>query len=83
MADNKNQSALNLGQNINQVGTNLINTASSDAWGSLGNKSDKSKSRTINGMDASQLSDEDFKALKASQKRNSTMYDSDFWGLIG
>ena len=46
MLEGKNQSALNLGQNFNQVGTNLINTASSMDWDKMKKNTDQTNTNT-------------------------------------
>ena len=66
MAEAKNQSALNLGHNFNQVGTNLMNTASKwEGDGSWKNwfSSWKNKGNANNGMSKPQFSDSDYGAV--------------------
>ena len=54
-AEDKNQSALNLGENAGKVGNNLINTASSLDWDKINWKKDKKEKNVINGMNNNQL----------------------------
>ena len=58
MADAKNQSALNLGQNFNQIGSNLMNTAGK--WDGVNkNNNVLNDNKIVNGMNNSQLNNND------------------------
>ena len=65
-AEDKNQSALNLGENAGKFGSNLINTASGWEKLSSGNK-DNGDKKVINGMNNNQLGQNDYDKLMKEQ----------------